>query len=179
MRPHLLILLYLVATFSIAVADDPSLQEQNARDGVTVEFAPVQQTVSAGEELRFRYTYSFGRSGRYMNPFALTHNHFHPTGEIRLFRDDGSFYAILVAHGFAGNFPDHEYLMYGDTTLGISTTLPTATRSAITPNQIPAGRYKIQLATYDKLWLGSWVKKEAPANAVLFSNVVKCEVKPK
>jgi len=172
--------LYLLASIAPLSAAVPLvLQQPNERDGVTVELSPPDQTVKAGDALRLRYLYSFKKMGRYMNPFALTHNHFHPTGEIRIFKEDGTFYAVLVAHAFAGNFPDAEYLMYEESLLGFSTSLPTATESAVTPTQIVPGRYRLQLAVYDKFWLGSWAQKEREPKAVLFSNIVTCTIEIK
>jgi len=110
-----------------------------------------------------------------MNIFALTHNHPVPTSELRFFMD-GVFFATPVQTAFAGNFPDHEYLMYSDSSITFITTVSTSTKQRIFPNGLPPGEYQVQLAVYDKLSLGAWLKKDSEAKPVMFSNPVTCTI---
>lgn len=157
-------------------ADDVALQDKNDWDGISATISPKVQEMKQGDELRFNVTYEFKRMYRAMNIFALTHNHPYPTSELRFFREDNTFFAILRANGFAGNFPNHEYLMYPDSSISFTTSVSTKSESAIFPREIPPGVYQVQLATYDKISLGFWARKESPAKPVLFSNVVTCTI---
>ncbi len=173
--------LLIIVLIAITQASDPiSIEEANSRDGVTVSLSGPDEPVIAGDVVEFQITYGFEQSGRYMNVFALTHNHPEPTAEILLFRPDGTFYAVIRAQGFAGNFPNHEYLMYPKSSVTFSTTMATAVNAdEPTLLRIPPGKYKAQVATYDKFWLGEWARKDSLAKPAIFSNTAEFEVRPK
>jgi len=178
----------LVGVGVLSAAEPVFLEHQNEIDGVTVQLSPKDQTVKVGEPLRLNLLYSFKKGGHFMNPFGLSNNHPFPSGEIRVFKEDGAFQDIFLQPVFSGCFPDNEYPMYCDSLLGCTITVrPDTTKLRLEP-----GVYRLQLAVYDRLWLDSWTNKETNRHgsnpyrhdlrnpkSVLFSNVVTCKVEKK
>jgi hypothetical protein len=178
----------LVGFSALTAAEPVILEQQNEVKGVTIQLLPLDQTVKVGEPLRLNLLYSFKNGGHFMNPFGLSNNHPFPSGEIRVFNEDGVFQDIFFQSVFSGCFPDNEYPMLNDSHLDYTLSVD----QNLSRMKLGTGTYRLQIAVYDRLWLDSWTNKETNRHgsnpyrhdtrnpkSVLFSNVVKFKIERK
>ena len=182
------LLLLMVGVSTLSAAEPVVMEQQNEVEGVTVQLSPSDQTVKVGEPLRLNLLYSFKKGGHFMNPFGLKSNHPFPSGEIRIFNEDGAFQDIFFQPVFSGCFPDDEYPMLNDSHIGCTLSVD----QHLSRMKLGTGTYRLQIAVYDRLWLDSWTNKGTNKHgsnpyrhdlrnpkSVLFSNVVKCKIERK